>query len=81
MQITVRLFARARDLAGTDRIELELAAGAQVRDARASLLARVPALAPVMKSLLMAVDGEYATDETPLHDHCELAAFPPVSGG
>ena len=33
------------------------------------------------KSLLLAIDGEYATDDTPLTNGCELAAFPPVSGG
>lgn len=81
MRITVRLFARARDLAGTERLEMDLPDGARVRDARVRLLAEVPALGPLLKSLLMAINGEYATDESPLRDSCELAAFPPVSGG
>lgn len=81
MRITVRLFARARDLAGTDRLELELPEAARVRDARASLLQQVPALEPIIKSLLLAIDGEYSTDDTLLKNGCELAAFPPVSGG
>ena len=81
MRITVRLFARARDLAGTDRRELELPEAARVRDARAYLLQQVPALQPIIKSLLLAIDGEYATDDTLLKNGCELAAFPPVSGG
>jgi molybdopterin converting factor subunit 1 len=81
MRINVRLFARARDLAGTDRLELILPDAARVRDARASLLQQVAALEPIIKSLLLAIDGEYATDDTPLTNGCELAAFPPVSGG
>jgi molybdopterin converting factor subunit 1 len=81
MRITVRLFARARDLAGTDRLELELPEAARVRDARACLLQQVSALQPIIKSLLLAIDGDYAADDTLLKDGCELAAFPPVSGG
>ena len=81
MRITVRLFARARDLAGTERLEMDLPDGARVRDARVRLLAEVPSLGPLLKSLLMAIDGEYATDESLLRERCELAAFPPVSGG
>lgn len=81
MHITVRLFARARDLAGTERCEITLPEGAKVRDARAVLLTVAPQLSTLAKTLFMAIDGEYASDETRLTDGCELAAFPPVSGG
>lgn len=81
MQITVKLFARAKDLAGVGSCPLELPAGCPVGQAKTALTARFPELAPLMPILLIAVDGNYATDSTVLTESCELACFPPVSGG
>ena len=81
MHIHVKLFARAKDLAGTGALSLVLPEGALVRAAKALLVERCPALQPLMSVLLIAVDGNYATDETVLTESCELACFPPVSGG
>ena len=36
MKITVQLFARARDLAGAERVELDLPASARIADVRQS---------------------------------------------
>jgi len=81
MQITVKLFARAKDLAGTDSLVLDLPASSLVRTAKTQLAERFPELQKIMPSLLIAIDGSYATDQTPLKESCELACFPPVSGG
>ena len=45
MKFRVRLFARARDLAGADHVAVELPAGATVADLRRRLVALLPALA------------------------------------
>jgi molybdopterin converting factor subunit 1 len=79
--VTVRLFARASDLAGTASTNFELPSSATVRDVRAVLLNRFPGLKPLADSLLAAVNSEYADDETVLTQGCEVAFFPPVSGG
>ena len=81
MKIHVKLFARARELAGSGQLQLEFPEHACVRDAKVRLSHDFPALQPLMKSLLIAINGDYAADSMPLVDGCELAAFPPVSGG
>jgi molybdopterin converting factor subunit 1 len=81
MSYTVQLFARARDLAGASRAELQLAPGATVNDLLTALTERHPALAPLRRSLLVAVNHDYATPETIVPEDAEIACFPPVSGG
>lgn len=76
MQITVRLFAGLRELAGTGRQELELPDSASVGDVWPALdLGAEPA------GLLYAVNRAYAERETELSEGDEVALIPPVSGG
>jgi molybdopterin synthase sulfur carrier subunit len=81
MKITVQLFARARDLAGAERVELELPAVSSVADLKQSLAVRFPAVSPLISGLLVALGTEYADDKTLLRPDVEVACFPPVSGG
>jgi len=81
MTITLLFFARARDLAGTDRSTVVLDEGARVADLRARLVEQFPALKSLAGQLLVAVSAEYATDETLIPAGAEVAVFPPVSGG
>lgn len=75
------LFAAAREAAGTDAIGLDLAAGATVADAFASLAASHPRLAAVLPACRAAVDEEFAPRASALRDGATLAVLPPVSGG
>ena len=76
MQITVRLFAGLRELAGTGRRELELPEGSSLADVWPALdLGEEPA------GLLYAVNRAYAERETEVADGDEIALIPPVSGG
>jgi molybdopterin synthase catalytic subunit len=79
--ITVRLFAGLRREAGTDALVLELPDGATVADALAALRDGPLPWLPDRASFAVAVDREYAADETPLTPGGELALVPPVSGG
>ncbi len=81
MKLHVRLFARARDLAGADHVAVELPAGATVADLRARLVAQYTRLAELAKRCAVAVDAEFAGDEDVLKDGAEIALLPPVSGG
>jgi molybdopterin converting factor small subunit len=81
MRIKVRLFARARDLAGAPNVELDVPDPATVADLRRALLRSVPALEPLGKSLLVSVGSEYAGDGQLLSPGADVACFPPVSGG
>ena len=82
MIVSVRLFATLRERAGRDSLELELADGATAADALAALAAE-PKLTELVERLpvRLAVNREYASDETPLHAGDEVAVIPPVSGG
>jgi molybdopterin converting factor small subunit len=47
------------------------------------LLARFPRLRELVDAggMVLSVDGEYATGDTPLRDGAEVAVIPPISGG
>jgi molybdopterin converting factor subunit 1 len=81
MRVCVCLFARARDLAGTDRMMIELPAGATVGDLRRRLAEERPALAGLLEHSALAVGDEFADDDTPVPAEAEVALLPPVSGG
>ena len=76
MRVRVRLFAQLRERAGASEVELELPEGARVRDA----LAAVRELAAGLP-VVMAVNREYASEDSALAPGDELALVPPVSGG
>lgn len=81
MRIAVRLFASLRELAGADRVELDLPESATPEAAWRGLVERHPALASRRPALAAAVNRRYARFDEPLHDGDELAFIPPVSGG
>ena len=81
MKVEVKLFARARDVAGAETVCVEVSDSAKVADLRAALVQKVPELEPLVSSLLVAVGNEYADDQTVLDTSNEIACFPPVSGG
>lgn len=81
MTITVKLFALAKQLANSDTLTVSVADPATVRDIRRAIGVACPALAGMMGQMLIAVDSEYAQDETPVTVQSEVACIPPVSGG
>ena len=81
MKVAVKLFAAARQLAASDEAVVELPADATVAELRVALAAAHPALAPLLRHALFAIDAEYATDATCIPADAEVACIPPVSGG
>ncbi len=81
MKVRILLFARLRDLLGADSIELDSPDIESVGDAYGILRARHPELEAFSRSLLVAVNQEFADWNTPVVEGDELALFPPVSGG
>jgi len=79
--VTVRLFARARDLAGADFVALGLPDAATVAELRRRLAERVPALAGLLPRCAVAVNEEFADDDVSVPRDAEIALLPPVSGG
>lgn len=81
MNVTVLLFAQARERAGTARLNLELPDGSRVADALAILERRLPALGALATHLAVAVNGQVSPPAAPIPPGAELALLPPVSGG
>jgi molybdopterin converting factor subunit 1 len=81
VRVTVRLFARLRDIAGAAELPRELAAGATIRDLWRQLAAEFPELASYERSISSAVNTDYARMDHVIGDGDEIAFLPPVSGG
>jgi molybdopterin converting factor subunit 1 len=81
MMVRIKLFARARDLAQADELQLDMPAGSTVADLRRVLAGRRPELAGLLPRCAFAVDAEFASDDIVLEAENEAALLPPVSGG
>ena len=81
VKIRVLFFGAARDAVNATSMELSLDAPATVSSAFQKLVEKFSLLERFGRSLLFAVNEEYATPETRLQENDELAVFPPVSGG
>ncbi|SEM90795.1 molybdopterin synthase subunit MoaE /molybdopterin synthase subunit MoaD [Stigmatella aurantiaca] len=79
--VTILYFAVARERAGLAREVLDVAEGARVKDVLGLLVARHPALLPLLPHLRVAVDQEFVPVEAPVPPGAELALIPPVAGG
>ena len=78
--VTVLFFGAARDVVGQSEIKLPLQA-ANAATALEELLEKFPELRRFGRSLLFAVNQEYAQPDRLIKEGDELAVFPPVSGG
>jgi molybdopterin converting factor subunit 1 len=81
VNVTVRLFARAKELAGADRLVVELADASRIGDLREHLVSQDSGLASLAPHLIFAVGTDYVGDDAPIPPGKEVAAIPPVSGG
>jgi molybdopterin synthase catalytic subunit len=81
VHVTIRLFARLRELAGRAETTLELLEGATARDAWAALIERYPEMQAYSSSISCAVNEDYSRMSAPLRDGDDVAFLPPVSGG
>ena len=82
MKIKIQLFATLKLKAGSDSIEVELdGSTASVQQVIDAALARHPALESSLRSILVAVNKEYAPRDLMVTESDVVAFFPPVSGG
>lgn len=81
MKVTVKFFAMCREIAGTDEIKMELPLSASVDHFWAEVVSLYPALEKHKAHSRVAVNMEYASVQTLLHDGDEVCIIPPVSGG
>jgi len=82
VRVRLLFFGAARDVAGANEIELDLKTPATAHSALEEIRARYPELRRFGRSLLFAINQEYAQEpDMPIREGDELAVFPPVSGG
>ena len=78
MQITVRLFATLRQIAGWASQPLEVPEGATLREALAAVDARYPQLSIGTRTYYAAINQEYAFDDKLLcfpEHNCHIPGF------
>ncbi|MFO0788125.1 MAG: MoaD/ThiS family protein [Pirellulales bacterium] len=81
MNVRVKLFAVARELAGVNELSLDVPPGATVAQLQEQVIALVPALGRIVPLSLWAVGTEYVDSHTVLAENADIALIPPVSGG
>ena len=79
--IKLLFFATIRDKAGVKSVEIDLPENITVKGLKDKLSTDYPSLKDSMKSVLVAVNHEYAFDDALVPQNAEIALFPPVSGG
>lgn len=75
----LRLFASAREAAGTSRETIDASTVEEVLSIAVQKFG--PDFATVLESCKVWVNGENAGPEVPVSAHDEVAVLPPVSGG
>ena len=81
MRVTVRLFARLRDLAGSGEFVRDVETPATVETVWRSLVDEMPDLRAYERTMSVAVNADYAKMSAKVDEGDEVAFLPPVSGG
>jgi molybdopterin converting factor small subunit len=76
---TLRLFASAREAAGTGRAEFAASTVGEILGAASAAFGA--GFTQVLATCKVWVNGEAADADTVIADHDEVAVLPPVSGG
>jgi molybdopterin converting factor subunit 1 len=81
VRVTVRLFARLRDIAGTAELTREADSGDTIGSIWQQLVREYPEFAGYERSISSAINADYARMDHRVRDGDEIAFLPPVSGG
>ncbi len=81
MMVRLMLFAAAKEMVGTDRMEMTLDDEATVGDLKQMLVEQFPSLMTLVEKSTFSVDQEYVQDSKQLYHDAEVGLIPPVSGG
>lgn len=81
MKITIKMFAKIRDMVGADEVPLEVPDGCTVAELLAKLEEHHPNVSGMLAKSMVAIDNEFAAGDQVLTETDEVAILPPVSGG
>lgn len=80
MNVRVKLFGITKDIVASSHYEFQWKEGMTVEALKTALQNEFPAFSD-LRSLMVAVNNQYAKDELVLTERDEIALIPPVSGG
>ena len=80
MKYKINLFGITKDIVGSNIVEIEMSQSSNVESVLVKLKTNYPKLKDI-KSMLVAVNSEYAEPNLILSENDEIALIPPVSGG
>jgi molybdopterin synthase sulfur carrier subunit len=81
VRVTVKLFARLREIVGAAELARTVEPGATVGSLWRDLAREHAELGQYERSISTAVNADYARMDRPLADGDDVAFLPPVSGG
>ena len=81
IQLRILFFATLKEIIGKSEIALEAQSGVTIREIKEQLLLLYPQLSEYVPIMLVSVNQKFAFDTDSINEHCEVAFFPPVSGG
>ena len=81
MRVTILLFARLRDLAGSAELVRDVPAAATVQTVWSTLVGEMPTLREYERTMSVAVNADYSKMSASVREGDEVAFLPPVSGG
>ena len=81
MRVTVRFFARLRELAGAETVTVEVAAPATVSTVWRAVTTSTPDLVPFERAISCAINAKFSRMSHPVSEGDDVAFLPPVSGG
>ena len=80
MNIEIKLFGIAKEIVSSSSLNIELESPCTVNELRHEVMSKYPSFGD-LKSIMVAVNSEYAKDDLELTASDEVALIPPVSGG
>jgi molybdopterin converting factor small subunit len=81
MKVRVKLFAAAKEIAGSDEIVVEVSEESTIADVRQAVVEATPAISKIMPHSLWAIGTEYTSPDSRVAEDSDIAMIPPVSGG
>jgi molybdopterin converting factor subunit 1 len=81
VRVRVQYFAAARELAGTSEEQADFERELDVHTFRRWLATHKPRLGAFLLRMRVAVNGDFASDDTLIADGAEVVLLPPVAGG
>lgn len=81
MNVEVKLFAVAKQLAGSETVAVTIPNRANVQELRDAIGQQHTELQDITERAMIAIDAEYVNNDTIVPEQSEIALIPPVSGG